>query len=90
MLFFFLYDTLRWSTAGWHWSGKSQGNLIFLQGQGKNQGILQIGQGSFRYQESQGKVREFHKLDPKLFGMQHIKCLKKLIFLLLASLARYY
>ena len=39
---------------GGHWSGKSQGNLIFLQGQGKV-GILQIGQGNFKYQESKGK-----------------------------------
>ena len=41
---------------------------------------MQIGQGNFRYQESQGKVREFHKVGPKLFGMQHFKCLKMLIF----------
>ena len=34
-------------------------------------GNSQIGQGNFRYQESQGKVGEFHKLSPKLFGMQH-------------------
>ena len=32
---------------GGHWSGKSQGNLIFPQGQG----ILQNGQGNFKYQE---------------------------------------
>ena len=41
---------------------------------------MQIGQGNFRDKESQGKVREFHKLGPKLFGMQHFKCLKMLIF----------
>ena len=43
----------------------SQGNLIFLQGQG----ILQIGQGNFKDQESQGKVRAFHNFGPKLFGL---------------------
>ena len=48
-----------------YWSAKSQGNMIFLQGQGKSQGILQIGQGNFEYQESQGKVREFHNSGPK-------------------------
>ena len=32
---------------------------------GKSQGVLQIGQGNFKYQESQGKVREFHNLGPK-------------------------
>ena len=32
---------------------------------GKSQGILQIGQGNFKYQESQGKVREFHNFGPK-------------------------
>ena len=29
------------------------------------QGNLQIGQGNFKYQESQGKVREFHNFGPK-------------------------
>ena len=38
-----------------------QGNLTFLQGQG----ILQIDQGNFKYQESQGKVRKFHNFGPK-------------------------
>ena len=37
---------------GDHWSGKSQGSL-------------QIGQGNFKYQESQGKVREFHNFGPE-------------------------
>ena len=27
--------TFYWLVQGGHWSGKSQGNLIFLQGQGK-------------------------------------------------------
>ena len=46
---------------GGHWSGKSD----FSSGSGKSQGILQIGQGNFKYQESQGKVREFHNFGPK-------------------------
>ena len=49
---------------GGHWSGKSQG-FDFSSGSGKSQGILQIGQGNFKYQESRGKVREFHNFDPK-------------------------
>ena len=39
-------------SQGGHWSEESQGNLIFLQDQ-KGQRILQIGQGNFKYQESQ-------------------------------------
>ena len=50
---------------GGHWSGKSQGNLIFLQGQG----ILHIGQGIFRYQESQGKVQSVSLFGLNIFGL---------------------
>ena len=55
---------LELACQGGHWSGKSQGNLIFLQGQGKVR-ILQIGQGNFKYQESQGKVGKFHNSGPR-------------------------
>ena len=48
-----------------HWSGKSQGNLDFSSRSGKSQGILQIGKGNFKYQESQGKVMEFQNFGPK-------------------------
>ena len=34
---------------GAHWSGKSQGNLIFLPRSGKSQGILRNDQGNFKY-----------------------------------------
>ena len=57
---------------GGHWSGKSQGNLIFLQGQG----ILQIGQGNFKYQESQGKVREFHNFGQNMCCSRYFDYLK--------------
>ena len=43
---------------GGHWSGK----FDFSSRSGKSQGILQLGQGIFKYQESQGKVGEFHNL----------------------------
>ena len=46
---------------GGHWSGK----FDFSSMSGKSQGTLQIGQGNFKYQESQGKVREFHNFGPK-------------------------
>ena len=39
--------------------------IWFFSSSGKSQGILQIDQGNFKYQESQGKVREFHNFSPK-------------------------
>ena len=41
------------------------GKFDFSSRSGKSQGILQIGQGNFKYQERQGKVREFHNFGPK-------------------------
>ena len=49
------------SSQGGHWSGK----FNFSSRSEQSQGILQIGQGNFKYQESQGKVREFHNFGPK-------------------------
>ena len=49
------------SDQGGHWSGK----FDFSSRPGKRQGILQIGQGNFKYQGSQGKVREFHNFCPE-------------------------
>ena len=49
---------------GGHWSGKSQGNLIFLQGQGIVRDFANWS-GKFKYQESQGKIRAFHNFGPK-------------------------
>ena len=63
-------------STGWPLVREKSRNFDLSSRSGKSQGILQIGQGNFRYQESQGKVREFHKLGPKLFGMQLFKCLK--------------
>ena len=39
--------------------------ICFSSRSGKRKGILQIGQGKFKYQESRGKVGEFHNFDPK-------------------------
>ena len=57
--------------SGWPLFREKSGKFDFSSRSGKSQRILQIGQGNFRYQESQGKDWEFHKLGPKLFGMQH-------------------
>ena len=38
---------------------EKSGKFDFSSRSGKSQGILQIGQGNFKYQETQGKVREF-------------------------------
>ena len=34
--------------------------IWFSSRSGKSQGILETGQGNFKYQESQAKIREFH------------------------------
>ena len=46
-------------TAGWRLVREKSRKSYFSSRSGKSQGILQIGQGNFKYQESQGKVREF-------------------------------
>ena len=51
--------------SGWPLVREKSGKFDFSSRSGKSQGILQIGQGNFKYQESQGKVREFHKFGPK-------------------------
>ena len=55
--FFFLsnFQTL----TGWPLVREKSGKFDFSSRSGKSQGILQIGQRNFKYQESQGKVREF-------------------------------
>ena len=45
---------------GWPLVREKSGKFDFSSRSGKSQGILQIGQGDFKYQESRGKVREFH------------------------------
>ena len=48
-------------TSGWPLVMKKSGMFdFFCSRSGKSQGILQIVQGIFKYQESQGKAREFH------------------------------
>ena len=52
-------------TAGWPLVREKSGKFVSSLRSGKSQGILQIGQGNFKYQESQGKVSEFHNSGPK-------------------------
>ena len=54
-------DAIAEQNQGGHWSGKSQGCLIFLKGQGKVTEFCKL-VGNFKYQERQGKVMEFHNL----------------------------
>ena len=56
--------------AGWPLVREKSGKFDFSSRPGKSQGILQIGQGNFKYQESQGKVREFHNFGPKYVLLQ--------------------
>ena len=51
--------------TGWPLVREKSGKFDFSSRSGKSQGILQIGQGNFKYQESEGKVREFHNFGPK-------------------------
>ena len=52
---------LPYISQGGHWSGKSQGNLIFLQGQGKVREFCKL----VREILNTKKVREFHNFGPK-------------------------
>ena len=54
-----------WQQTGWPLVREKSGKLDFSSSSGKSWGILQIGQGNFKYQESQGKVMEFHNFGPK-------------------------
>ena len=42
--------------SGWPLVREKSGKFDFSSRSGKSQGTLQIGQGNFKYQESQGKV----------------------------------
>ena len=42
--------------SGWPLVREKSGKFDFSSMSGKSRGILQIGQGNFKYQESQGKV----------------------------------
>ena len=50
---------------GWPLVREKSGKFDFSSRSGKSQRILQIGQGNFKNQESQGKIREFHHFGPK-------------------------
>ena len=51
--------------SGWPLVREKSEKFDFSSRSGKSQGILQVGQGNFKYQESQGKVGEFHNFGPK-------------------------
>ena len=51
--------------TGWPLLREKSGKFNFSSRSGKSKGILQIGQGNIKYQESQGKVSEFHNFGPK-------------------------
>ena len=53
------------TNTGWPLVREKTGKFHFSSRSGKSQGILQFCQGNFKYQESQGKVREFHNFGPK-------------------------
>ena len=53
------------SYTGWPLVREKSGKFDFSSRSEKSQGILQIGQGNFKNQESQGKVKEFHNFGPK-------------------------
>ena len=81
-------------TSGWPLVREKSGKFDFSSRSGKSQGILQINQGNFKYQESQGKVWEFQKFGPKyMYVLQQVFWLLEMwkkcrFFLSLASLAR--
>ena len=50
---------------GWPLVREMSGKFDFSSRSGKGREILQIGDGNFKYQGSQGKVREFHNFGPK-------------------------
>ena len=60
----------------------------FSSRSGKSEGILQIGQGNFKYQESQGKVREFHNFGQNMCCSRYFNYLKSVCFFFF-SLARF-
>ena len=79
---------------GGHWSGKSQGNLIFLQGQGNVREFCKL------VREILNTKKVWEKSGNSIIWAKNIwvvadilsifKCLKMLIFFLIASLVRYY
>ena len=73
---------------GGHWSGKSQGNLIFLQSQGKVKEFCKLVREILNIKTS-GNFIIWAKNIWVVAGILSIfKCLKMLIFFLLTSLAR--
>ena len=52
---------------------EKSGKFDFSSMSGKSQGIFQIGQGNFKYQESQGKVREFFKLIREILNTKKVR-----------------
>ena len=76
---------------GWPLVSEKSGKFYFSSRSGKSQGILQIGQGNFKYQESQGKVREVHNFGQNMCCNRYFDYLKSVdFFLSLALLAWIY
>ena len=78
---------------GGHWSGKSQGTLIFLQGQGKVGEFCKLVREILNIKKVREKSGNFIIWAKNILVVADIlsifKCLKMLIFLSLALLARY-
>ena len=74
--------------AGWPLVREKSAKFDFSSRSGKSLGILQIGQGNFKYQESQGKVREFRNFGQNMCCSRYFDYLKTVDFFLL--LARSY
>ena len=58
--------TINYLKQGGHWSGKSQGNLIFFQGQREVREFCKLVSEILNTKKVGGKVREFHNFWPKI------------------------
>ena len=83
--------------SGWPLIRKSQGNFIFLQGQGIVREFCKMVREILNTKKRQGKVWEFPNFGPKLFGsgryfirLERLKPCNFFFFFLLASLTWQY
>ena len=67
-------------STGWPLVREKSGKFYFSSRSEKSQGILQIGQRNFKYQESQGNVREFHNFGQNLCCSRYFDYLKSVDF----------
>ena len=73
---------------GGHWSGKSQGNLIFLQGQGKVRKFCKLNREILNTQKDREKSGNFIILAQNMCCSRHfdyLKCEKRVDFSLTRS-----